>query len=226
MLAIRLLLLGLIVGHVAAAAAQPEGRPRTKGSESWSLWGGIGIGLLVPFGTVPERRLELKNPFVPALELSILAGAAKGRFGLGGRIDGGVGGLAPDNLDRGLGYLFNFGPVARFLLVDAVVQVNVLVDTTWMRLGTSSGGRTRCSTASCLVPDSDPRAQLGFHAVGSSVALSFALGGYFLEVRYVRPYWYRVHDQGMGPNIREWNFMRVDQLVLSFGVWHGPAWRR
>ena len=51
------------------------------------------------------------------------------------------------------------------------------------------------------------------------MGLQVVLRSFLFELRYVRPFWYRFQDEARALDRREWNFMRVDQWFVSFGLW-------
>lgn len=175
-----------------------------------------------------SRVPGLSETLIPALTASTLVGVPFGPALVGLRLDFGVGALYPTDSRgershaRGVGYLMNFGPAGRLLLLrSSFIELAVSAELTWMRLGTTRGCvQTDCSTPGSGYP------QLGVHALAPGVALQVAFRHLLIEMRYVRPYWYRYMDEDAHPSsVRDWNLMRADQIIISFGAVSDPPGR-
>jgi hypothetical protein len=158
----------------------------------------------------------------PAGVLSLAAGAGLGLCVVGLRLDYGFGAVAPEGR-RGSGYVFALGPVFRATLLEArgsalekdagsQVGLAVVADTSWMRVGTAE--KDWCRDDDC--PD-ERFPNMGLHALTMGAGLQLVTRHIVFEVRYQRPYWFRVIDSYTGVDSRDWNFMRSDQWMVTLG---------
>lgn len=228
----RFLSIWLLVWCSSVAAQAPsaelaDARPRASG-----FWGSVSAGVATPVGHSAGAYPDLAPKLTPAGVLSLAGGAGLGPCVVGARLDWGFGAVAPDGR-RGAGYLFALGPFFRATLLESrgsaldertasQLGLATVADVSWMRVGTSE--EDWCP-GDDVCEETFPN--LGLHALTMGAGLQLITRHIVFEVRYQRPYWYRIIDSYTGLDARDWKFMRSDQWMVTLGgFFDARLWRR